>query len=321
METHAFHEGMIGSAAFTRWLENYYAGKVGVEKAAIERLGCLPSWQDLVTKLAMSSGKEHSVNFVKSGKSISLACVRQGRSDMRKSEAEIAGGCDHAWEDRVNHLIRDGYSIIWSEAHRNHESLYRLCAGLAGLLNVDVRANVYASWAGESPFGLHWDEHDVMVLHVYGKKRWQIWTSAQPMPPTHAFGSGAAPSGSVSDAIDVEAGDMLFLPRGTWHVTRTLSGPSLHVTIGVKTLIGADIIEWVGNALIKDTKAWQRVPFWRTDEEVGWRKGELSNILNGIKVGDSEHPLVQYARARISCAPVPTAEFDGEGSIYLRAQR
>jgi hypothetical protein len=44
---------------------------------------------------------------------------------------------------------------------------------------------------------------------------------------------------------------MLYMPRGWWHVAAPLDEPTLHVTFGLKTLKGADVLGWLTEKLAK----------------------------------------------------------------------
>ena len=39
-------------------------------------------------------------------------------------------------------------------------------------------------------------------------------------------------------------GDMLYIPRGWWHVATPLDEPTLHLTVGVNNPTGADLLSW-----------------------------------------------------------------------------
>ena len=47
----------------------------------------------------------------------------------------------------------------------------------------------------------------------------------------------------------LEAGDLLYIPRGWWHVAMPLDEPTLHLTVGVNNLTGADFLRWFADRL------------------------------------------------------------------------
>lgn len=83
-------------------------------------------------------------------------------------------------------------------------------------------------------FAPHFDDVDVYVLQVEGRKRWRVYAPL----PGHAL-----PRYSSRDFVDAEVGpcvleavlqpgDLLYLPRGTIHQAASLpEAPSLHLTL------------------------------------------------------------------------------------------
>jgi ribosomal protein L16 Arg81 hydroxylase len=107
--------------------------------------------------------------------------------------------------------------------------------------------NLYASWHSQNGFDLHWDPHEVMVLQCHGRKRWQIFSPTQEYPLD--IGVPPRPSGEpVWDGM-LEAGDVLYLPRGWWHVAHPVNEPSLHLTFGIAPMQGLNLVNWTAGRL------------------------------------------------------------------------
>src|SRR5438874_9679074 len=47
----------------------------------------------------------------------------------------------------------------------------------------------------------------------------------------------------------LEDGDLLYMPRGWWHVAAPVDEPTLHLTLGVQNPTGADLLEWFAERL------------------------------------------------------------------------
>ena len=109
-------------------------------------------------------------------------------------------------------------------------SAWRLVAALEASLGCLVGANAYLTPAGGSQ-GLapHWDDVDVLVLQVEGRKAWRVY---EPLPEHTLATTG--PSGDLvaggrltrPGRLALEAvlspGDVLYIPRGTVHQAQTL---------------------------------------------------------------------------------------------------
>ncbi|MEU7397843.1 JmjC domain-containing protein [Streptomyces albogriseolus] len=64
------------------------------------------------------------------------------------------------------------------------------------------------------------------------------------------------------------AGDMLYLPRGWWHAVAASEGVhSLHLTCGMQTTTGADLLQWLSEDLRRETTVRSDLPRFRTEEE------------------------------------------------------
>jgi ribosomal protein L16 Arg81 hydroxylase len=96
-------------------------------------------------------------------------------------------------------------------------------------------SNAYVSFGGDGSFGPHWDTHDVVVLQQVGRKRWRVGppTFSLPLPAHTSRASGQEPPQLSALDVLLEAGDVLYLPRGWWHEVTPLSEPSLHLSVGI----------------------------------------------------------------------------------------
>lgn len=292
---------IVGDDAFDEFLRNYDAESKMHLIGVANNLDNVLSWQDLSARIVMAGEGSRDINVVKNGKGVPLSTITRTEYPFYRPPSNFRRSPDMP---KLIRLIHEGYTILWVQAHQHHPPLYLICAQLSDILNVDVRANVYASWLGESPFGLHWDEHDVLILHLSGQKRWWIYPQNERLPPDHRLHAGLAPADDKCDIIDLHEGDMMFLPCGTWHKTQTVEGPSLHVTIGIKTLRGLDLVDWIGTIISRDRKFWKSVHTHKHDiilEIIQQIKSDISNI----NIENDIDSLRSYSRSKISCQPFP----------------
>jgi hypothetical protein len=103
-------------------------------------------------------------------------------------------------------------------------------------LNFATQVNTYVTPPGQTGLVPHYDDHDVLVLQIEGSKTWQLYVGAD-MPPREiqrdkdkavALESLPAPT-----ELRLNAGDVLYVPRGRVHAARTHSEPSVHLTVGI----------------------------------------------------------------------------------------
>jgi hypothetical protein len=86
---------------------------------------------------------------------------------------------------------------------------------------------------------LHSDPHDVFVLQTFGRKHWEVHRA--PKEPERA------PMAAI-----LEPGDCIYMPRGTPHVAATHEALSVHLTIGVNTVMWRDIVSDIWKRLEAD---------------------------------------------------------------------
>jgi ribosomal protein L16 Arg81 hydroxylase len=148
----------------------------------------------------------------------------------------IADGVPRRYlDERFRTLLETGATLVLNSVEVHSVAARRLSEEVGQFSGFPACSNAYLSFGGEGSFGAHWDTHDVVVLQLVGRKHWRVGAPTFPLPlPTHTSrDSGqAAPRLSALDVL-LEAGDVLYLPRGWWHEVTPLSEPSLHLSVGI----------------------------------------------------------------------------------------
>jgi hypothetical protein len=120
-----------------------------------------------------------------------------------------------------------------------------LAKGLELFFRERVQVNLYAGWQTSRGFDLHWDDHDVFILQVAGRKRWSVYGQTRPYPLVNDIEKAEKPGHDPLWEGTLEDGDLLYIPRGWWHVAVPLAEPTLHLTVGVHKRTGLDLLRWV----------------------------------------------------------------------------
>lgn len=202
----------------------------------------------------------HDIDYI-----ISTACLLRNSSVEMLGEAadgrEVSRFPDRA--GAVYKAYREGASIRVRGAHRYWKPVWMLCQRLRQLLSFPVRANLYCTPAGSRALHRHYDEHDVFVLQIAGRKHWRVFESPVKLPlqfaPLLHFESAddkdsyrRAPQvkeivermgdASPTHELTMEAGDLLYLPRGFVHEAWTEDKLSAHLTVGAHALTWIDLL-------------------------------------------------------------------------------
>ncbi len=136
-----------------------------------------------------------------------------------------------------------GASITLPALHRTWKPLNALCARLEQELDHSIHANAYITPGQTAGFPPHYDAHEVLVLQIAGKKRWYINEPSITLPqPDELFKPDGFRPGPLLMEIELQAGDLLYLPRGYVHSTSTSQSHSAHVTIGITVCTWLDLV-------------------------------------------------------------------------------
>ena len=175
------------------------------------------------------------------------------------------------WNAPVPHLfheqLREGATLVVDAIDEMHPPINTVAAELEAWLGTRVQVNAYASWTAKEGFGVHWDDHDVIVLQVSGRKRWRIYGTTRQAPLySDVEVDNDAPTESI-DEFTMEPGDVLHVPRGCWHAASASEGePSLHLTCGLNTTTGADFLDWISGLMREHVEIRSDVPRDKADQ-------------------------------------------------------
>jgi ribosomal protein L16 Arg81 hydroxylase len=159
-----------------------------------------------------------------------------------------AGIADQASDVRLTQLFAEGATIVLQALHRTHPPVIDFAQALGVDLGHPVQVNAYLTPPQSQGFSTHYDVHDVFVLQVSGEKHWLVHAPVRehPRPDEPWSERRAAVEARARDkpVIDVvmRPGDALYLPSGWLHSAVARAGTSIHLTIGMQALTGADVV-------------------------------------------------------------------------------
>ncbi|MGW4735150.1 JmjC domain-containing protein [Streptomyces shenzhenensis] len=154
--------------------------------------------------------------------------------------------------------LQEGASLALDSVDELHPPIARLAEAIERELRTRVQANLYASWTSTGGFGVHWDDHDTVIVQLDGAKRWRIYGTTRSFPLYRDIEDpGEPPTEPVADLV-LNPGDVLYVPRGVWHSVSADQGVrSLHVTCGLQTHTPTDLMAWVSEQLVMH-EDWRR---------------------------------------------------------------
>lgn len=148
----------------------------------------------------------------------------------------------HNPEGRAHpHLVWDFYlngcSIRLLNPQTYIPKLHLMNATMQEFFNSFVGANAYLTPPDSQGFAPHYDDIEAFILQAEGKKHWRIYkprTENELLPRVSSKNFDQEEIGEPIMEVTLEAGDMLYFPRGYIHQGVTIDGEhSLHVTISM----------------------------------------------------------------------------------------
>lgn len=159
-------------------------------------------------------------------------------------------------------IVADGGSIIFNRMESVSYPVRKICQEFSRYTGADTVANGYISFGGHQAFGNHWDTHDVFAVQLMGRKKWTIF------PPTFNLPLPDQRSGPFKDdcprvpclEVILEAGDVLYVPRGWWHNAEALlDEQTFHIAVGVHPVLVLDYVKWLAAETFKNGEIFREV--------------------------------------------------------------
>lgn len=203
-------------------------------------LACRPvHWRDINTALFAWNPGDGLLQLFKDGP-VPADQYMENFVDLAMQRTKIV-------KDVFYKFLREGATLVLNRLETKSEPVHDLVMEVARFVGEKAVANGYAAFGGEGTFAGHWDTHDVFAIQLIGRKRWRVFapTFALPLPrQTSRAHKQECPVEPVFDRI-LEAGDMLYIPRGWWHEAVPLQGEeTFHIAVGIHPMLIRDYIAW-----------------------------------------------------------------------------
>lgn len=198
-----------------------------------------------------------------------------------------------------------GATVVCNDLQRWHAPVAKWARSLTRQLQVapdGSGCNLYLSPRGVG-VGMHFDDHEVVVVQLAGRKRWRFAPNRTVLNPASnsgrilpaevaVYARGPSPRRMPKGhSVEMSPGSVLFLPRGYWHATDARE-MSISLTFGFRNPSWYQLLgNFIASSLVNDAD-W-RAPAWhawdssrqRQIAELRWR--ELRERLPAILMSTS----------------------------------
>jgi len=211
---------------------------------------------------------------------------------------------------RISIEYRNGASLVLPALHRTWSPLKNLCSTLEIELDHVPHGNAYITPGNAAGFTPHYDVHEVFVLQIAGKKRWSLYPPmlhlphrSQPFTP-----QGYSPAAPIAQ-LELNPGDLLYLPRGYIHSAATAESYSAHITIGISVYTWLDLTQGLIENGADDARLRAALPvgFAKRVELTSVLKQHLSELLVHRSDTDLDQ-LIDALRRRVLSGQSAQAE-------------
>lgn len=144
-----------------------------------------------------------------------------------------------------------GSTIVLEQFHSYFYQLNLLCKNIQKELDSLIMMNTYITPANSYGFEAHYDTHSVMILQIHGTKRWHIYKNKPFELPTSQFRPIKDIDQTEYDEIDIQAGDLLYIPRGLAHKVFCQDSDSIHITVRINSLATHEYVNTIFEKIIE----------------------------------------------------------------------
>ena len=194
-------------------------------------------------------------------------------------------------------LLAQGASMILDAVQEVAPSVADLADTLEDALSCVCTAHLYAGWRTQKGFEVHWDAHEVLVLQLSGRKRWQVFAPTRLHPLGDDIEKASPPTAPPIWEGILNDGDVLYLPRGFGMSAYPLDEPSLHLSWAAQPNTGTEFLYWWMRTLRRHVQA--RASLTNMDEAAA-RKNFVADMTRLVEAAGQGDPLGDFLRAQKS---------------------
>uniref|UniRef100_A0A182S679 Bifunctional lysine-specific demethylase and histidyl-hydroxylase n=1 Tax=Anopheles maculatus TaxID=74869 RepID=A0A182S679_9DIPT len=170
-------------------------------------------------------------NNIEYTKNIDITSYRDGQRETHNPDGRVLP--PDLW-----HFYGTGCSVRMLNPQTYLRSVYELNVKLQEYFHCMTGANFYLTPPGSQGFAPHYDDIEAFVLQIEGRKRWRLYGPRTPQEQlarvsSENLGQDELTGPPILDVV-LEAGDLLYFPRGCIHQAATVPGAhSLHITVSM----------------------------------------------------------------------------------------
>lgn len=136
-------------------------------------------------------------------------------------------------------LLRVGAILAIDAIELLDERIGDFCREIETLFGLPVTGELYCSWSDSVARSPQWDDHETLLFQIDGRKVWSLYHPTAHHPTARL--QVQLPQDPPTWQETIQAGDLLYIPRGWWYQDRSVNEPSLYLAVSFVNPQGADI--------------------------------------------------------------------------------
>lgn len=257
-----------------------------------QQFGALLPWSRLNALIAPDSIASGRIEFGRNSSFLPAEMlVRRKRGDKGERLLHTAS---------LQSNCRRGLSAVVKSIQQNVRDIALMNAIVERELRATVHTNAYVSFGRDSIFNPHWDDQNVLVLQIHGRKQWRCWGQRWAYPVDKAACPVPADLGPAEWEGTLLPGDILYLPRGDIHAAQVVDGEdSVHLSVTIMPPRGDALVKALATACQNETIARRDLPALASPEERDAWMAEMKAVLRqAVDALDLDELLANLDQAR-----------------------
>jgi ribosomal protein L16 Arg81 hydroxylase len=242
-------ENILSPMSSNEFIDNHFGKSFLHVRGTKGKFSDLVPWSKLNRILEEHRLEPPRLRLFQAGKPVAPEkYLTQGGRELRLQAAE------------VTNLLAQGATLIVDAFDELYRPVRELAVSLERVFRINVQVNLYAGWRTDQGFDLHYDKHDTLILQVAGRKHWKVYRPTRLHPLGKDVEPAEEPTSEPTWDNILDDGDMLYIPRGWWHVVNAVDEPTLHLTVGLRNYRGLDLLHWFVEELKSCAEAREDIP-------------------------------------------------------------
>lgn len=169
----------------------------------------------------------------------------------------------------VYQYLQDGATMVYNRID-NEPFVDSIAKQIAQFAQAQTVVSGYLAFGSSPSYRNHWDTRDVFAVQLIGKKHWTVSAPNFDMPLYMQQAKDMphiTPPTTVDMEVILEAGDILYIPRGWWHNPMPMNCETFHLAIGTFPPNGYNYMEWLMKKIPDIQSIRQNFIGWQHDQK------------------------------------------------------